>query len=92
MKTVFNFFLFLLVVGTFIACEKAEVQSPNDENDLSKEETTFDKNFKRDAGYSTRVMLYLDGVDDYIQVPAHSSLDMTSSFTIAAWVYMESYV
>ena len=92
MKTVFNFFLFVFVAGAFNACEKAEVQVPNDEIKLSTEKITFKNNLKRNASHSTQVMLYLDGVDDYIQVPAHPSLDMTSSFTVAAWVYMESYV
>ncbi len=35
--------------------------------------------------------LAFDGAGDYVQVPDHPSLDLTTGFTIAAWVYLESY-
>ena len=34
--------------------------------------------------------LSLDGSDDYVQVADHSTLDMTSEFTIAVWIYPQS--
>jgi hypothetical protein len=35
--------------------------------------------------------LAFDGSDDYVIVQDHPSLDLTSSFTIAAWIYLEEY-
>lgn len=35
--------------------------------------------------------LSFDGVDDYVEVPDDPSLDLQSGFTIAAWVFLESY-
>ncbi len=34
--------------------------------------------------------LDFDGVDDYVSVPDNSELDLSGSFTIEAWVYIES--
>jgi hypothetical protein len=33
----------------------------------------------------------LDGADDYVEIPDHPSLDLTDAFTIAAWVFLDSY-
>ena len=35
--------------------------------------------------------LYFDGQDDYVLVSDNPSLDLHSSFTIAAWIYLEEY-
>ena len=35
--------------------------------------------------------LLFDGTDDYVQVPDHSSLDITNELTIASWVNPDSY-
>ena len=35
--------------------------------------------------------LSFDGQDDYVIVAEDPSLDLTNSFTIAAWIYLESY-
>ncbi|MGD9900056.1 MAG: LamG-like jellyroll fold domain-containing protein [Calditrichaceae bacterium] len=44
--------------------------------------------FANPSGYS----ISFDGIDDYVQIQDDPSLDMTMSFTIAAWVYLEDYV
>lgn len=36
--------------------------------------------------------IHFNGFDEYIEVPHDASLNMTSGFTIAAWVYLEAYV
>jgi hypothetical protein len=35
--------------------------------------------------------LSFDGVDDYVQVPDHASLDLQSSLSLTAWVYIRRY-
>lgn len=35
--------------------------------------------------------LLFDGQDDYVQVADSSSLDLQTSFTISAWIYLEQY-
>jgi len=35
--------------------------------------------------------LSFDGQDDYVLVPDNPSLDLSNSFTIAAWIYLEEY-
>lgn len=32
-----------------------------------------------------------DGIDDYVEIPDSSSLDVTTQFTLAAWVYPKGY-
>jgi len=36
--------------------------------------------------------LKFDGVDDYIEIPHSSSLDLTDELTLMAWIYPESWV
>lgn len=36
--------------------------------------------------------LSFDGVNDYVQILAHSSLDVTAAVTVEAWVYPRAYV
>jgi hypothetical protein len=43
--------------------------------------------YSQPRGYA----LSFDGWDDYVEVVDHPSLDMTDGFTIAAWIYLESY-
>lgn len=35
--------------------------------------------------------LFFDGIDDYVMVSDHPSLDITNGFTIAAWIKLETY-
>lgn len=35
--------------------------------------------------------LSFDGSDDYVEVPDDNSLDMTNGFTVAAWIFLDSY-
>ncbi len=35
--------------------------------------------------------LAFDGIDDYINIPDHSSLDFTSTFTVEAWIYKREF-
>ncbi|MEW5955908.1 MAG: LamG domain-containing protein, partial [Candidatus Micrarchaeota archaeon] len=39
------------------------------------------------SGYDGKGAYSFDGTDDYIEVPAASSLDMTTQYTLEAWVY-----
>ena len=93
MKTLIKNLLLIVLFGTFTACEKTEVQTPSENTDLSITASipSID-GLKSHVSHTPRMALYLDGVDDYIMVPDHPSLDMTTGFTVAAWVYMESYV
>jgi len=43
--------------------------------------------YSQPRGYA----LSFNGDDNYVQVADHPSLDMTDGFTIAAWIYLESY-
>ena len=43
------------------------------------------------AGSKAGSALDFDGAADYVMVEDDASLDMTDGFTIAAWIYLESY-
>lgn len=91
MKTLIQCFLLVVLAAAFCACEKTEIQTESEEPVKMNEPQPI-SGLKSHATHSPRMALYLDGIDDYIMVPDAPSLDMTTSFTIGAWVYMESYV
>ncbi len=90
MKTIIKTLLFAIMASMLLSCEKSEVKK-NDEP-VIKDETTSITRLKSHATHTPRTVLFLDGIDDYIVVPDDPSLDMTTGFTVAAWVYLESYV
>ncbi len=91
MKTFIKNLLLAALAIAFFACEKSDIQTESKEP-VIQYETEAMTGLKSHATHSPRMALYLDGIDDYIMVPDAPSLDMTTSFTISAWVYMDSYV
>ena len=91
MRTLIKNLLLVVLVSMFFACEKTEVETKNDEQPVLDKSSTILKS-GRDYSHNPGTVLFLDGIDDYIVVPDDPSLDMTTSFTIGAWIYMESYV
>lgn len=83
--------LFTLVlvftVSFFWSCESNMLDSDQQTGKSSLDGQAFFKSADRSRGTA----ISLDGDGDYVEVADDPSLDLPNSFTIAAWIYMESY-
>lgn len=62
-----------------------------EESGSAKKDLNFENEYKAAPIVSRGSALAFDGIDDYVVVPDNESLDMTTGFTISAWVYLEAY-
>jgi hypothetical protein len=81
----------LFVVSTSLGCENIGIESPTevDNQSLMKSSTDIDSNNR--ALPMRGSALSFDGINDYVVVADHPSLDMTNGFTVAAWIYLGEY-
>jgi len=78
-------FLFItLLLFLFWGCEGNLMDSEESSSDIPG-------SFNKSADQSRGSALSLDGDGDYVVIQDDPSLDMTNGFTIAAWIYLESY-
>ncbi len=79
-------------VFTLLGCQNNGIESPTGVDEQSLTQNSTGVLSKDDDRRSRRSALSFDGIDDYVRVPDHPSLDMTDGFTVAARVYLETYV
>lgn len=82
-----NTFKGILLVGSVLVmtmgCQKTDMAVPVRENNTLPQ---------LKAGGSNSNAIEFDGTDDYVQVPDNPSLDLTSQFTVAAWININEYM
>ena len=63
----------------------------NDESGNGNHGTVHGASLTEDLNGNPNSAYSFDGINDYIEVPDNDSLDLTTAFTLAAWVYLDSY-
>jgi hypothetical protein len=83
--------ILIIVIATSIFIVGCNEELPVSSSDNTNITTSLQGSLYKSADQSRGSALFFDGNGDYVLVEDSPSLDMTDGFTIAAWIYLETY-